>query len=55
MSKIIAPIKRAPATGIRCGACKATGVEHVWDDKGNLVPTGNRCPSCDGTGRGRAS
>lgn len=36
---------------VRCGACKGTGVEHVWAlPDALLVPTGNSCPRCDGSG-----
>mgnify|MGYP001567896520 FL=1 len=40
---------------VRCGSCKATGIEHKWNDKGDLLPTGNRCPSCGGTGAAKTS
>lgn len=50
MSNVIAPIKRATASVIRCGGCKATGVEHKWNDKGEYLPTGNICPTCAGSG-----
>lgn len=40
------------ANVIRCGGCKATGVEHVWI-AGELVPTQHRCPTCRGTGEAR--
>lgn len=52
MAEIIAPIKRHHERPmVRCGACKGTGVEHVWAlPDALLVPTGNSCPRCDGSG-----
>jgi len=35
---------------VGCGSCKATGEEHTWDAKADLVPTGRLCKACDGTG-----
>lgn len=36
----------------KCGGCKATGVQHVWNDQGDLVPADPRqpCPACGGSG-----
>lgn len=51
MSNVVAPIKRHHTEfKIKCGACKGTGVEHKWDANADLVPTGNQCPACDGSG-----
>lgn len=51
MGNVIAPIKRAVGHGkIKCGGCKGTGAEHRWNNKAELEPTGNPCPTCDGTG-----
>lgn len=57
MSEIIAPIKRHHVLKkTRCGACKGTGVEHTWKlPEAILVPTGNACPSCDGSGAAKPS
>lgn len=35
-----------------CGACKATGAKHVWNEKGDLIRVTpyQRCDACNGSG-----
>ncbi len=48
---LLAPIKRHHGALISCGVCKGTGVEHEWKMPDMiLIPTGNVCPNCDGSG-----
>lgn len=37
---------------VRCGGCKATGVEMKWNDQAELVPVEPKrvCQTCNGTG-----
>lgn len=37
---------------VMCGGCKATGLKHVWNSKGDLVPEEPRvaCTACNGSG-----
>jgi hypothetical protein len=34
---------------VGCGDCKGTGLLHKWNSQGDMVPTGEVCPTCHGT------
>jgi len=43
---------RFPVETTMCGACKATGLLHIWNAQADLVPAEPKqpCSTCGGTG-----